>query len=272
MNSKNSSIPQKPEPQECIYCHKEVRDWHWDEGLTRHDGSYYDGFHPGWKLNECSACQTRREEEGKKLRDEMEIKKRQERIDSLFRNSMVRPRFQDKTFDNYEIQNKKQEFIVRQCRRFCDEFDKHLAEGTWLMFMGNTGTGKGHLASAVIHEIVKQQRFALYIKMIRLLRRVKETWARDSEYRESEIVSELESVDLLVVDEVGIQFGTETERQIIYDIFDGRYELKKPLIMTTNESLERIEQMLGNRIVDRFFEGDNKIYKFDWESYRKIKK
>jgi len=51
---------------------------------------------------------------------------------------------------------------------------------------------------------------------------------RDAEITQSEIIRRLGGLDLLVIDEVGIQFGTDTERMILYEILDLRYDAMRP--------------------------------------------
>ena len=40
--------------------------------------------------------------------------------------------------------------------------------------------------------------------------------------------------DLLILDEVGVQFGSETEKMILFEIINGRYEQLKPTIVISN--------------------------------------
>ena len=90
----------------------------------------------------------------------------------------------------------------------------------------------------------------------------------------SEIIRRLGGLDPLVIDEVGIQFGTDTERMILYEILDLRYEAPcgRPVSLTTNiTALKTLEGFLGERIIDRLFEGESKAVFFDWESHRRCR-
>ena len=130
--------------------------------------------------------------------------------------------------------------------------------------MGNPGTGKTHLCAAVINTIVRKGYTALFTKAVRLLRQVKDTYSASSPVSETE---------LLVIDEIGVQFGTDTERMILFDILDSRYEDMMPTIVTTNiVSLPQLERLIGSRLLDRFFEGHSQLLLFDWESYRRFGK
>jgi len=205
------------------------------------------------------------------------LKYAQNKINALLTNSMLKKRFIGKTFSNFEIYSKnnpkKQTEAYENAKEFAQNFSYHLEVGTWMLFRGDVGTGKGHLCAAIINEVVRQGYTCLYTKMPRLLREVKDTFNRKSHVTQDQVVSRLEDVDLLVIDEVGVQFGTDTERMIIYDILDSRYEDMKPTILTTNvKDLKTLEKLLGERIMDRLFEGESRIIIFDWESYRRFRR
>ncbi|OIP89455.1 MAG: hypothetical protein AUK26_11495 [Syntrophaceae bacterium CG2_30_58_14] len=196
------------------------------------------------------------------------------RLGSLLENSMLKRRFVEKTFENfllYGAHRERQENVFSYARKFADDFARHRKAGTWLLFVGNTGTGKGHLCAAVINRIVRSGYSALFTKTPRLLREIKDTFNRDSEVTQSEILRRMGELDLLVIDEVGVQFGTDTERMILYEVLDLRYEAMLPVILTSNiRNMKTMEKLLGERIIDRLFEGESRILFFDWESYRRF--
>ena len=229
------------------------------------------GKEPYWVELPCGACERKRET--RELAERSEEASRN-RLNALIANSMLRERFRNKTFANFIPFGKdkqKQLYVLSIARDFADDFDRHRRIGTWLLFMGNVGAGKSHLCAAVINQVVRAGRTALFTKAPRLLREVKETFNRDSEVTQSEIIARMGELDLLVIDEVGIQFGTDTERMILYEILDLRYESMRPVILTTNiTDLKSLETLLGARIIDRLFEGESKIVFFDWESHRRF--
>jgi len=231
------------------------------------------GKEPHWTELPCEACERERflramEERGK---DAV-----QQRLNTLLANSMLRERFIDKTFKNFHPFGKdreKQLRVLAIARDFAGAFHHHRQAGTWFLFMGNVGTGKSHLCAAIINEVIRAGYTALFTKTPRLLREIKDTFNRDSELTQSEILRKMAKLDLLVIDEVGIQFGTDTERMILYEILDLRYEAMRPVILTTNiTDLKSMEKLLGERIIDRLFEGESKIVVFDWESHRRFQK
>ncbi|MCE5282087.1 MAG: ATP-binding protein, partial [Deltaproteobacteria bacterium] len=231
------------------------------------------GKEPHWAELPCGVC------ERKRVIQELEERSdgaSRNRLNALIADSMLRERFLDKTFANFLPFGKdreKQLYVLSVAKDFADDFDRHYRIGTWLLFMGHVGAGKSHLCAAVINQLVRAGRTALFTKAPRLLREIKETFHRDAEITQSEIIRRLGGLDLLVIDEVGIQFGTDTERMILYEILDLRYEAMRPVILTTNiTDLRTLEQLLGERIIDRLFEGESKVVFFDWESHRRFER
>jgi len=231
------------------------------------------GNTPHWAALPCKAC------EREKMLQEMEERTKnaaQKKLNTMLTNSMLQKRFIDKTFDNFApfgMDKEKQQRVLSIAKDFADDFYRHRQVGTWLLFMGSVGTGKNHLCAAIINQVIRAGCTALFTKTPRLLREVKDTFHRDSEITQSEIITRMGNIDLLVIDEVGIQFGTDTERMILYEILDLRYEAMLPVILTTNiTDLKSLEKLLGVRIIDRLYEGESKIVVFEWESHRRFQK
>ena len=88
------------------------------------------------------------------------------------------------------------------------------------------------------------------------------------ELREAGLIEFYSRLDLLVIDEVGVQFGSDTEKMFMFDIIDGRYQEMKPTILISNLAIEGIKKLMGERIIDRLREDGGKAVSFDWPSYR----
>lgn len=220
---------------------------------------------PGYITMPCRICMDNETKE--KVRTE-EKTREIEYFDKLINNSGMKKRFLTKTFENYELtDNVEQKKAFDTAKEFADNFKYHLEQGTWLCFIGNVGTGKGHLCSSIIQEVCKQGFSAVFVKAYRLFQSIKECWRQNAPKTENEVISALVNVDLLCIDEIGIQFETQTERNLLYIVMDGRYEIQKPIIITSNETFDRIEEILGVKIIDRIFEC-GKIIECCWDSYR----
>lgn len=63
--------------------------------------------------------------------------------------------------------------------------------------------------------------------------------------------------NLLVIDEIGVQFGSEAEKIILFEIINERYEAMKPTILISNLSQQELGAYVSERIVDRMRERCN---------------
>ena len=100
-----------------------------------------------------------------------------------------------------------------------------------------------------------------------LIRAVRDTWRRDSEKTETQVLSYLERLDLLVIDEVGVQYGTDGEITILFDVLDRRYREVRPTILLTNQDKDGFKKFIGERTFDRLSETCRWV-PFDWASFR----
>ena len=73
----------------------------------------------------------------------------------------------------------------------------------------------------------------------------------------NEAIDKLCRYPLLIIDDFGMERGTEYALEQIYNIVDSRYRSRKPLIVTTNLTLDEIrhpQDTAHARIYDRLLE------------------
>jgi len=182
-------------------------------------------------------------------------------------NSGVSKRLIKKTFNDYIATTKGQ----IKAKAVCESVATSLVKGDptpSLILNGGVGTGKTALAACIVGEVIDSRTVRLK-KAIDLVRELKETWKKDNLQTEKEIIKFYSELDLLIIDEIGMQFGSDTERLFIFDVIDGRYNENKPTIIITNLGMEAVTKTIGERTVDRLREDGGQMIRFDWESYRK---
>lgn len=183
--------------------------------------------------------------------------------------SGVPERFREKTFEEFKPAGERMASISGICRNYADNFIEKAKTGTGLILCGHAGTGKTHLACAIIDRVIRLHRKrANFIKVSRAIRSVKETYNRDSRTTEQAAINALVSPDLLVLDEVGVQFGSDTEKNILFEIINERYEAVKPTVLISNLALAGLTEFVGDRVVDRMKENGGGLLIFDWQSMR----
>ena len=214
----------------------------------------------------CPTCKQESEqaEEQKRQAEEMERKRRH--YEKFLGVANIPHRFKERNFDNFQPETAKHEKALSVCRKYAQEFEQNYQQGKSLILSGKPGTGKSHLAAAIIQSLYPKHQ-GQYMTLMELIRLVRGTWHKSSEKSEAQVLKELIYIDLLVIDEIGVQYGTDGEQNIIFDVLDGRYREQMPTILLTNQDKEGLTKCIGERVFDRLRETSTWV-SFDWESYR----
>ena len=221
-----------------------------------------------WGWSPCPKCheeKVRTEDEERQRRDE--AMRQQARMDSLFRRAAIPPRFSDRRLDTYVATLPGQEKALAVAQAYASEFTAD--SGQSLILCGGVGSGKTHIAVGIAHELIERYYVCVFTSVIGAIRSVKETYSRNSEITEQEAINNLIEPDLLILDEVGVQFGSDAEKLILFEIINGRYENRKSTIVISNLAMTALSEYLGERVVDRLREDGGKMVVFDWPSYRR---
>ena len=205
-----------------------------------------------------------------------EIRRRDQRAAAVERrlrakaHSGVPVRFLGQGFDDYRLQaGEPQARAVKLLRRYSDGFSQVRGEGICLQLLGGVGTGKTMLVCALAQAVIDAGFSARYVTAMNAVREIRESYRRDSQTTEREAIKALTVPDLLVLDEVGQQYGTDGEQILLYDVINGRYEKQLPTVVVSNLDLKGVTGYLGERVIDRLREGGGRAVIFDWASYRR---
>ena len=110
---------------------------------------------------------------------------------------------------------------------------------------------------------------ALFLNVVDAFSKIKETYAKKSENSESDVLNQFCNIDLLILDEFGVQVGSEHEKLLLFRIINTRYENLMPTILISNLSALEIKNF-EHRIYDRLKEGGF-LLTFTGESMRRSK-
>lgn len=214
----------------------------------------------------CSACAELAAQQQAAADQQAAAQRERERLESFIERAAVPRRFIGRSFDNFNATTPEQQRALDVARGYADTFDQRFKAGHGLVFSGMPGTGKSHLAAAIL-QVVLPRHTGLYVTCMGLIRMVRNTWRRDSAQSEQDVLSMLAGVDLLVIDEIGVQYGTDGEQTVLFEVLDQRYQDQVPTILLTNQDKDGFKGYVGERSFDRLTETSRWVA-FDWASHR----
>ncbi|MFM7679406.1 MAG: ATP-binding protein, partial [Roseiflexaceae bacterium] len=170
--------------------------------------------------------------------------------------------FHDKTFATFDhdVRGVKRAYIRAL------EFAKK-PEG-WVVFFGNYGTGKTHLASAIANELLQQRYRVLFAVVPDLLDHLRSTFGPTSEIEYDKRFEMIRDAAVLVLDDLGTENTTPWAREKLFQIINHRYNGRLPTVITSNRRPEEIEPRIFSRMSDRAV--CEEFILLDGEDYRQI--
>lgn len=170
-----------------------------------------------------------------------------------------------KTFDDYDFsfrQNlKKEEILDLKNLRFIEQNEN-------LIFIGTSGVGKTHLATAIGIESSKNRYSTYFITANDLITQLKKAQLENTLSRR---LKHFTSYSVLIIDEVGFLSISKEDSNSFFQLISKRYE-KHPTIITTSKNFNKWGEVFGdsaiaNAIVDRLLH-HSKIFSIVGPSYR----
>jgi len=186
------------------------------------------------------------------------------RIDAVLNVRNIPLRFWDCSFENFQAVDENRKKNLRISR----EYVKKHGLGQGLFFTGPNGTGKTHLAVAILRELsLKGELHWRFVKTPYLLMRIRQAFKRESSDSEESLIDQFVDYDYLAIDELGVEKITDWSLQTLYLIIDGRNDRLKSTIITSNLDLPEIEEKIDPRIASRIVEMC-RVIKFECDDWR----
>lgn len=175
---------------------------------------------------------------------------RKRKAEQLLGNSGIGERFLEASFENYERKCMPAAFDAAV--EYADEFDHN--RGTGLIFTGNVGTGKTHLAAAIASHIIKNFYVTVdFVVFTDTLSDIRNAIAKGSNETEA-IENQMCSSSLLIIDDLGKEKQSQFTNELLYRVINKRYKENLPVIITTNYTLQELAERLDYAVFSRIVE------------------
>jgi DNA replication protein DnaC len=151
---------------------------------------------------------------------------------SLLKSARIPRGYAHCEFSNFEIHTDTQRAAHRKAARLVEQFP---VVDKGLLFYGDTGVGKTHLAVALMREaIVRKNARAIFYETRELLKLVRDTYSGSTEVTELEVLRPVLEAELLVLDDLGLEKKSEWVDEMLGLVINTRYSERRLTVITTN--------------------------------------
>ncbi len=219
---------------------------------------------PGeWYYHPCTPeCEQKNEQR------EWELMRRDSRVAILKERSGLSKRMKGFTFGNFKpYVSPSAARATEKVESYLKSWEENSATGRGLYFCGDVGTGKTHLAVAVMNELISRKRVpALFVTVPELLDNMRGAY-NDPGRDIDEWMAAVKNADLLLLDDLGAERANEWVRERIFVIVNHRYREELPTIFTSNIGPKDLANQLGERTASRII-GMSDWISLEGEDYR----
>jgi len=160
------------------------------------------------------------------------------RVAEALEAAQIPPLYQQASFENFAlpkdnpIHNAAMAKVMVEVRGFTREFPATDKPG--LLFIGDPGVGKTHLAVATLRALIAKGFTGLFFDYQNLLERIRSTYSELSGASDREALRQVLEAEILLLDDLGAHRVTDWVEDTVTSIITSRCNYRKPTLITTN--------------------------------------
>lgn len=210
---------------------------------------------------QLAAIQKRREAEDRRR----ELARRQQIKQAFWRT--VPERYRQCELGNYVAAGERQARVLEQAREFAQHVEHHVAQATNLLLVGTVGTGKDHLAIALLRIVAEAGRSAMWRSCRELYTTIADSYREDRTH--TSIYRQLAAPSVLCLsDPIEDRNWSDAKADMLAKIVHRRYDLGRPTWITANlTDADHAIRLAGAEVWDRL-RGGAVVLWCNWGSYR----
>ena len=139
---------------------------------------------------------------------------------------------------------------IEKAKNYVTHWEEIKSKAMGLLLWGDVGTGKSFFAGCVANALLDKGVPVLMTNFAKILNSLTGIYPQDR----NEFINSLNQYSLLIIDDLGVERNSEFALEQVFHVIDSRYRSMKPMIITTNLTLEELkhpEDLAHSRIYDR---------------------
>ena len=158
-------------------------------------------------------------------------------------------------FDNFDCKRVNLPLEQRQNLEHAFQLARKFAESPegWLIFQGENGCGKTHLAAAIANYRLKRSYPVSFVIVPDFLDHLRSSFGPESKVNYDELFERVKNAPLLILDDYGEHSSTPWAQEKLYQLINYRYNARLPMVVTMCCSLDELderERRVSSRLLD----------------------